>query len=79
MINKIDLKELPPIVGNYYDKGPSNKRLLSAHTRLVGHKKAVLEYVVIHTYGRDYWRQDRWGDWKLWKTSDPDSVYKYEV
>lgn len=71
MITKVEFRDLPPIVCNYYDRGPSDRRVLKAHSRPLRRRRQVvgLEYVVVTNFGRDYWRQDKWGDWKLWKSS----------
>jgi hypothetical protein len=76
-IERIEARDLPLIVANYYDKGPSVKRLIGAKKSTKYIKKhPTITYIVTHTFGTDWWRQNKWGDWNLWKTTDPDSVYR---
>lgn len=71
-----EFREAPPVVCNYYDKGPMDKRVL--RTLFRRYRSGVEEWVIVHTFGRDYFRKDQWGDWKLHRTSDPDSVHKVD-
>jgi len=76
----ICFNDLPEDITYYYDRGPSDKRVTRAYSRTVGGKLRVPEYVVAwkteNSSAKDYWRKDKWGDWKLWKSSDPDGVHK---
>ena len=71
-MTEIPFRQCPTLICNYYDKGPSARRVLRAQSRLISKRNPAkgVEYVVIHSYGRDYWRQDKWGDWKIHKSSE---------
>ena len=72
--DKIDFRDCPSEVCNYYDKGPSDQRVFRSFRRTYSNYSRGIEtteYVVVHNYGRDYWRQDQWRDWTLWKSSPP--------
>jgi hypothetical protein len=68
----IEFRECPPDICNYYDKGPSNRRVLRAQIRPIKLRREILgdEIVVTTNYGKTYFRKDQWGDWKIHKTSE---------
>lgn len=71
MVKTVEFDILPERVVWYYNKGPTDQRVLKCHSRNILRRRQIVgtEYVVVTNYGRDYWRQDQWGDWKLCKSS----------
>lgn len=58
----INFRECPASICNYYDKGPSNQRVLRVNTVLL--PSGYQDYIITHTYGKDRWRHVD-GEWTL--------------
>lgn len=71
MTTTVNFRDLPPIICNYFDRGPSAQRVLRAQERPIKMRRVIVgtEYIVTTNYGKAYFRKDRWGDWKLHKSS----------
>lgn len=71
MVNTIMFADVPPTIRNWYDRGTSARRVLRCQVRPVKIRNEIVgnEYIVIHTYGRDFWRNNGW-DWKMHRTTD---------
>jgi hypothetical protein len=65
----IDFRDCPPSVCNHYDTGPSAQRVRRAQIRTLGKvHSGQREYVITHTYGKDYWRMNKWEEWYIHKS-----------
>ena len=72
MTSTIEFRDLPSHICNWYDRGTSARRVICCQVRPIKRRGQIVgdEYIVNHTYGKDYWRQDEWNDWVMHKTSD---------
>jgi hypothetical protein len=63
---KIEFRECPPSICNYYDKAPSAQRVLRASATIL--RDGSEQYTITHSFGKDTWRYvDH--EWRLVKAS----------